>query len=100
MLIIYAGRSFEGPFSRTDQLKCQSGVYLVLEYRDNKERLLYVGESKNVGRRVEDNHEYRHRWKEECKGDLRYAALYCNEHDRMIVEKAVREEEDPPCGKE
>lgn len=90
---------FEGPFHDTSSLKNQSGVYVILDKRsDDKHYLLDVGESGDVGDRVE-NHDRKDCWIKNQKGTLYCAAYYVNEASRHRIEQDIRQRRPAiPCG--
>ncbi|VAX07676.1 hypothetical protein MNBD_GAMMA26-1407 [hydrothermal vent metagenome] len=100
MSIKIGNYNFEGPFTSVNQLKKQSGVYVVLGRNSSAERwnVLDVGESENVHDRVE-NHDRADCWKKQGYSSIAVAAYYCNEQQRMRIEKELRKQFNPPCGK-
>jgi predicted GIY-YIG superfamily endonuclease len=99
MSIKIEGYEFEGPFASTDYLKNSSGVY-VIHYKDNDDEYqrLDVGESDDVKDRVE-THNRKECWiKNANEKTITASAYYCNNNERMIVEKKIRGNSDLPCG--
>ena len=100
--MMIAGYDFEGPFSSTDSLHDEAGVYVILDYRPSRNSyiVLDVGESTTVKTRVE-NHDRTFCWTQNQQGTLYCAALYMpnsTRRQRMAVESAIRDEYNPPCG--
>lgn len=102
-MAIRVGRySFEGPYTSTGKLEDRSGVYAIHCYRDNNYTLIDVGESANVKSRVE-SHERKDCWKRNCSSTLTVAVLYTpnlQQAGRMLIEQEIRNQYDPPCGKQ
>jgi hypothetical protein len=90
--------NFDGPFGNTANLKNQSGVYAILNNTGTNRNVIDIGESATVRDRVE-NHDRSDCWKRHGR-TLEVAALYCSAHDRMRIEKELRLQFDPPCGKQ
>ena len=99
MSIQISGYSFEGPFASSDYLKNLSGVYAVLKNTSGSYQLVDVGESGMIKIRIEQ-HDRKNCWLRQANSrELHYAAYYCNESQRMIMEAKIRKEYSPPCGK-
>jgi hypothetical protein len=100
MSIAISGYDFEGPFVTTASLKDQSGVYAILSKASNGTYdLLDVGESAKVKERVE-SHDRVSCWRRHANSSgVSYSAYYADSTSRMNLEKKVREQYDPPCGK-
>ena len=98
MSITILGYEFEGHFTSTELLKNQSGVY-VIHYKNNDDKYtrLDCGESSDVKNRVE-THDRKNCWSKHAKGQITASAYYCNEQERMIIEKKIRTASDLPCG--
>lgn len=95
-----SGRTFEfdGPHGSTDQLNQKSGTYVITTITVNQNHsVIDVGESGNVQRRVE-SHDRADQWKRHQQHGLYASAYYCDERNRMALEKAIRSEYNPPCG--
>ncbi|MCD6119053.1 hypothetical protein J7K50_04345 [bacterium] len=101
--IFYAGFPFEGPFPDSSSMKNKSGVYVILDRTYGEQfavdTAIAVHEAEDVRKEVEDP-ERSACWEKEKVGSLHYAAYYCDEHERMDVEKAVRKDHNLPCGEE
>ncbi len=100
MSIELAGYNFSGPYTTTSSLEHKSGVYAVLATTGiGRYRLIDVGESHDVRYRVE-NHDRTDCWRRQSNnGRLEYAVYY-TPWGREAIERKVREEHDPPCGKQ
>ena len=92
-----AGRSFEGPFQNTSDLRDESGVYVILRKKDDNWNIVDVGESESVYSRVE-HHDRKSCWERNEYSHV--AAHYTNETDRIELEQQIREQYNPPCGEE
>jgi hypothetical protein len=91
---------FDGPFDDPDRLMDAEGVYSILCRRADRLTVVDVGESEKIRSRVK-NHNREECWRRECRGRLRYAALYMpgsTEEARRRVEKDIRAKYRPPCG--
>ena len=99
MGITIGNYNFDGPFAAASSLKNQSGVYAILGRRSNGDRWIVVdiGESERVRERVE-NHDRVSCWNHQGHSHLAAAAHYCAEGQRMSVERALRNQFNPPCG--
>jgi len=101
MGISISGYSFEGPYTGTDYLKHEQGVYVILDKRrDGKWYILDVGESEDVKDRVE-NHDRKDCWERNRQGELGVAVLYTpgwTASQRRAVESKIREAFSPACG--
>jgi hypothetical protein len=89
--------TFEGPFSYTSSLKSQSGVYAILTPSGGSYKVLDIGESENVRTRIE-NHDRQPCWNRNKNGSIFYAAYYCGATNRMLIERELRNQFNPPCG--
>ena len=98
MSINIEGYEFEGPFNSTDNLKNFSGVYII-HYKNNEGKYirLDVGESENVKDRIE-THDRKNCWSRNANGDITVSAYYCNENERMRIEKIIRSSSNLSCG--
>ena len=103
-----SGYDFEGPHSidTTEIPANRAAVYVIMckASSDGKYYVEDVGETGEVGVRIAD-HERRLCWKRKCIGSLsvylrymRSAAGYTSE-DRRKLERKIREQYHPPCGK-
>lgn len=100
MSITIGQYTFEGPYDNTGPLEDRSGVYAILCVRDNKYRVVDVGESAQVKTRVE-NHERKACWMRNCSGSLMVAVYYTphlQSSGRVSVEQEIRAQYNPPCG--
>ncbi len=88
---------FEGPFTSTEKLKDESGVYIIHCMKDDNYKRIDVGESEEVKTRVE-NHDRKDCWEKECKETITYSAYYCDEKTRENIEQELRSEFELPCG--
>lgn len=92
---------FEGPYRDTASLEDRSGVYAILDQRENNRYgLLDVGESSNVKTRVE-THDRKDCWERNKKGTIHYAVHYTpglQQAGRMAIEQEIRDQYNPPCG--
>lgn len=98
MSINILGYEFEGPFTSTSSLKNLSGVY-VIHYRNNdgKYTRLDVGESSDIKDRIE-THVRKDCWSRNAHGEITASAYYCNENERMKIERLIRNDSKLPCG--
>lgn len=98
-MIDLAGIWFEGPFSSTDQIRNQSGVYVVASapHGLGLRTWLDVGESGELRDRL-DNHDRRGCWFNNSPQGWVYFIHYCNEAERMRVEQELRRRLNPTCG--
>ncbi len=98
MTISIINYTFDGPFSSVNDLKNQSGVYVILgDHGAGNRQVVDVGESNDVKTRV-SNHDRANCWKRQGYSKLTVAALYTNEARRMEIESQLREHFKPPCG--
>lgn len=99
MAIKIGGYNFDGPFPNTDNLRNQSGVYVILGRNANHENwnVVDVGESEDVKERV-SNHDRADCWKRQRYQQLAVAVYYCDARTRMKVEQELRAQFNPPCG--
>ncbi len=98
MSVTILGYEFEGPFTSTESLKNYSGVY-VIHYKNNEgtHTRLDCGESSDVKDRVE-THDRKNCWSKNAKGQITASAYYCNESERMRIEREIRNDSELPCG--
>lgn len=91
--------NFEGPDTSTDSLKNQSGVYAILGTNSQNQdwNPVDIGESARVRDRVE-NHDRQNCWNRQGYSTLAVAVLYCNEPQRMQIERELRQQLNWPCG--
>ena len=90
--------NFEGSYTSPSSLRNISGVYAILGDKGGKKYVADIGESQEVRDRVE-NHDREPCWKRQGYSKIMYAAHYCNESERMRIEKELRAKYTPPCGK-
>jgi len=90
----------DGPRNNTDELQSASGVYVILGKPPwgDKLKVVDVGESEDVRNRVK-NHERAPCWQGQGHEILAVATIYCGENERMAIERELRQQFDPPCGK-
>ncbi len=89
--------NFSGPYSTTDGLLEQSGVYIITTVNNGVHVVVDVGESHNVRGRI-GTHSRKHLWPGHMIDGLYASAFYCAEPHRMLLESQVREAHNPPCG--
>ncbi len=89
---------FDGPYDQTTPLQARSGLYAILGKRNGETHYtdIDIGESQSVKERVE-SHDRAPCWRGR-NVPLFYAAYYCNEADRMKIERELRIAFNPPCG--
>ena len=87
---------FEGPFYFVLHLKPLSGVYAIICEEKGGEKIIDVGEADNLFMHVRANKNIPC-WKENCKGFARMAAYYCDEADRKLMARQLRDQFLPPC---
>ena len=92
-----SGYTFEGPFDSANDLKNESGVYVILTEDGGSWKLLDCGEASSVRQGVE-NHLRKDCWKKHAVGRIAYVAKYCEEKGRRMIVKEIREEHSLPCG--
>ena len=89
---------FEELFENPSCLQNQSGVYVILGNNGgNHWDVIDVGESDHVKTRVE-NHDRAMCWQKCGYHNLNVAVFYTYEHERMAIEKQIRQQFNPPCG--
>lgn len=89
----------EGPYTSTNNLKSQSGVYIITgtNTSSTSHRILDIGESGDIKTRV-SSHDRSDQWKRQGYTTLHVSAIYCNERERMTIEQQLRNHCNPPCG--
>jgi len=100
MSIQIGNYGFDGPYGNAASLSNLSGVYAVLTRASGTDSytIVDIGESGGIRDRV-TNHDRQQSWARYKKAaGLSYAAYYCDERNRMAVEKALRGAYNPPCG--
>ena len=99
MSIQIGGYHAEGPFGNLDSLKSQSGVYVILGRNgQNNWSVVDVGESRDIKTRT-SNHDRASCWQRQGYGELAIAPIYVPEVRRMIIERQLRHQYNPSCGK-
>lgn len=94
------GYKFDGLYNSPDSLQPIEGVYVIFCKIGDDLSVLDVGESEDVQDRV-SNHDRANCWKQNCIGDIYYAATYTpwlEEDERRKIEQNIRDSENPPCG--
>lgn len=96
MPIIILHWTFEGPFTNSNFLKDQSGVYVILRFENSSYSIIDVGESENIKSRV-SSHDRFNCWQ---KNRASHCCVYYTKGiERMTIEKEVRNNyPDIPCG--
>jgi hypothetical protein len=90
--------NFDGPFKSANDLKKKSGVYVISTIEaSGKHQVIDVGESGDVQERV-TKHDRADTWPLHVIDGLFISAYYCDEKERMKVERQVRDYCKPPCG--
>jgi hypothetical protein len=101
MIKILDNLNAEGPYSNTDSLKEQSGVYVILGRNNDFEswNVLDVGESATMQSRV-NYHDRQNQWSRCGYSNLAVAPIYLqdNEKLRRSVESMIRNKYNPRCG--
>lgn len=92
--------NFEGPYTDTNGLLNQSGVYVIVgrNAQGANWAVVDVGESETVRDRVRQ-HDREDCWNKQGYRSLATAVLYCGEQQRMRVEQELRQQYNPFCGK-
>lgn len=93
-----SGYTFAGPFDSVDQLKNESGVYVVVTGEAENWRLLDCGEANDVKLEIL-NHLRVECWRKNAvEGRIAFVAKYCGVQQRQWISGEVRKENKPPCG--
>ena len=88
----------EGPFGNVNGLVARSGVYVILgRSAQTVPWQVDIGESGNVQQRV-SCHDRASDWRCEGHAELAVAAIYADEPNRMLIERQLRAQFNPPCG--
>lgn len=89
----------EGPYFDADSLKRLSGVYVILGRSQNTSpwNVLDIGEAGDVRERIE-THDRKDQWKGCGHSQLAVAPIYSNSSQRMLIERELRNQYNPPCG--
>ena len=100
MVIKIKKHKFDEPCKNKENLKPQSGVYVVLSRKNAKEKwkIIDVGETDDVKKRM-GNHDRKSCWKRKKCGELYYTAHYTDEQERVKIEQKIRDKCYPPCGR-
>lgn len=91
---------FEGPYTNTQLLKNNSGVYAILCNGGQSRKVVDIGESATVKERV-DSHDRKVCWTRNCEKTLEVAVHYTphlQQAGRTAIEQELRLEYRPPCG--
>ena len=103
MTVEIGGYTFQGWYTYVSTLPEKAGLYAIGCKKNEKVKLIDVGESGNIQERVK-THDRKDCWEDECEeGKIRYAYLRTpgkSKSEREEIEKDIRDKEDPPCGKE
>ncbi|QIK40909.1 hypothetical protein [Pontivivens nitratireducens] len=88
-----------GPFGNENNLQARSGVYVILGRHSTAStwNVVDIGESQNIRERV-SNHDRAPCWRGQGHAQLSVAAIYADAHNRMLIERQLRAEFNPPCG--
>lgn len=89
---------FDGPHPNTAAVADRSGVYVISTVQpDGTHKVLDAGESATLKARL-DTHDRAHQWRRHQLSGLFASVYYCDEANRMLVERAIRDFHSPPCG--
>lgn len=98
MAIQIGNYNFDGPHTTTATIMSWSGVYVILGGSgDGLWNIVDIGESGNVRERL-DNHDRADQWRRQGHRVLAAAVIYVHEADRMVIERELRVQHNPPCG--
>ncbi len=100
MSITIGRYTFEGPHASTESLEDRSGVYAIIDRRDNDNHLMDVGESATMKSRVE-THDRKDCWRRNSRGRLAVAVYYTpslQQPGRRAIEQEIRNSYSVPCG--
>lgn len=100
MSIKIGSYNFEGPYTSVNDLLDSSGVYSILGRSSDNERwsVVDIGETQRVRSRV-STHDRKRCWEGRGHRQLAAAAHYTGERDRLAIERELRLQYQPPCGK-
>ena len=89
----------DGPFGNENYLQARSGVYVILGRSSTAStwNVVDVGESQNIRERV-SNHDRAPCWRGQGHAELSVAAIYADAHNRVLIERQLRAQFNPPCG--
>jgi len=98
MSITLKDYTFDGVYASISSIKDISGVYAVLSKNNStgKYSVVDIGESQNIRTRLA-SHDREVHWKK-CTAIPEFAVFYCNEGERMKIERELRLYFSPPCG--
>ena len=102
MTVKIGGYTFGGWYSYISTLDEEPGIYAIGCEKDDKVKVIDIGETDNIQERVK-THDRKDCWERECKdGTIKYAQYKTNidQEEREKIEKEIRDAVDPPCGKE
>ena len=87
------------PITQADKLKNAPGVYVILCQDSSSSRVIDIGQSDDVRKRV-TNHDRKDCWSKHCRQEsLKVAATYIkDEQERLDREKEIRQHCKLPCG--
>lgn len=89
--------TLDGPHTHVGTLSDQSGVYAITTFTNGFHKIIDVGESETVKKRV-STHDRSDSWKKHMADTLYVSVIYCNERDRMLFESDILDTHNPPCG--
>lgn len=89
----------EGPFRNAASLHARSGVYVILGRPTilTPWQVVDIGEAGDLQQRV-SCHDRKMCWAGQGHAELAVAAIYSDEHNRMLIERQLRHQYNPPCG--
>jgi hypothetical protein len=88
---------FEGPYFSIEQLKDQPGVYAILCPEEGRFSIIDVSEASNVKSMAMSSGKTRC-WQNNSRGTFLFSAYYTPTlHARAEIERAIREQYNPPC---
>ena len=89
----------DGPFGNEGSLQGRSGVYVILgrSQQTSNWSVVDVGESENIRDRVA-NHDRTPCWRGQGHAQLNVAAIYADARNRILIERELRQQYNPPCG--
>jgi predicted GIY-YIG superfamily endonuclease len=89
------------PIDQANKLKNVPGVYVILCQDSSSSRVIDVGQSDDVRKRV-TNHDRKDCWRKHCRQEsLKVAATHISdEQQRLSLEEEIRQHCKPPCGEQ
>lgn len=89
----------DGPFGNEASLESRSGVYVILGRANQSQRwnVVDVGESADIRERL-SSHDRAPCWRGQGHAQLAVAAIYSDAGSRMLIERELRGQFNPPCG--